>query len=75
MTENQTLAPGQTLRFRYRVIVHSGDAASAGIAAFDSGPMPSHSACATSRQPNVRRKESVSTWLLPNISESVPDPI
>ena len=28
-----TLAPGQTLRFRYRVIVHSGDAASAGIAA------------------------------------------
>jgi hypothetical protein len=28
-----TLAPGQTLRFRYRVIIHSGDAASAGIQA------------------------------------------
>lgn len=28
-----TLLPDQTLRFRYRVIIHSGDAASAGIAA------------------------------------------
>jgi len=28
-----TLLPGQTLRFRYRVIIHSGDAASAGIQA------------------------------------------
>jgi hypothetical protein len=28
-----TLEPGQSLRFRYRVIIHSGDAQSAGIAA------------------------------------------
>lgn len=27
-----TLAPGQTLRFRFRVVIHSGDATSAGIA-------------------------------------------
>ena len=27
-----TLAPGQTLRFRFRVVIHAGDAASAGIA-------------------------------------------
>ena len=27
-----TVEPGQTLRFRYRVIVHPGDARSAGIA-------------------------------------------
>jgi hypothetical protein len=28
-----TLDPGQTLRFRYRVIIHPGDAADAGIVA------------------------------------------
>ncbi len=30
---SQTLEPGQSLRFRYRVVIHPGDTASAGIAA------------------------------------------